>query len=596
MEVGDSDFMVSDVFLEQLRTACPIETVMGSYVSLIRRGRTYVCNCPFHSEKTPSCTIYPEQQSFYCYGCGAGGDVITFLRQIENLSFMEAVQTLAKRGGLTVPESKEEAARSQIRTRTLEINRAAANFYYRNLAGNDKTGLAYLAKRKLRPETIRKYGLGFAPNAWSALANHLHAMGFSDAEMITAGVCHASKKGGVYDVFRNRVMFPIVDIRGNVIGFGGRVMDQSTPKYLNTAQTPVFDKGRNLFSLNFAKDAGTKVMILAEGYMDVIAINQAGFPNVVATLGTAITPDQARRISQYASEVIIAYDSDSAGQKATQKAIAHFNEVGLTTRILHMEGAKDPDEYIKTFGADRFRLLLEQSGDAIAFQMERCKEGLDLSQDSDQAKWLSRLVEVLANIPEPLTRDVYLSRAAEEVRISPDVLRMQVDRFRSRTRQKQQKSNWDAILRQAAPLQARSPEGEQQQHQNRVEETLLGYLLLHPETIPETHRALSESVLTTTSPFFQQVFRQMCQLEESGSACSLSALGQFFSVEEMGRLSRLFQRQQTFSPNEQTAQDCIHALCQQKPRAMESDDDLLRLIEEKKKGKGSPYGNHEDNH
>ncbi len=572
--------MLSDVFMEQLRMACPIETVMGSYVPLIRRGRTLVCNCPFHSEKTPSCTIYPDQQHFYCYGCGAGGDVITFMRRMENLTFMEAVEALAKRGGLTIPENKEEAQRSRTRARTFEINRETANFYYRNLSGTNKTGLAYFVSRKLSPATIKKYGLGFAPDQWDALAKHLRSKGFSDEEMITAGVCHRSKKGGVYDVFRNRVMFPIVDVRGNVIGFGGRVMDDSTPKYLNTSQTPVFDKGRNLFSLNFAKDANSTIMILAEGYMDVIAINQAGFPNVVATLGTAITPDQARKISQYASEVIIAYDSDGAGQKATQKAIAHFNEVGLNTRILHITDAKDPDEYIKKFGADRFRLLLEQSGDAIAFQMEQCKSGLELSKDSDRGKWLNRLVDVLANVPNRLTRDVYISKAAAETNTSPDVLRNQIDLHNRRTQKKQQKNNWDQLKQKTAPLQQRTPEGENRQHLERVEETLIGYLLLHPESLTDTAARLSQ--VKNTTPFFQKVFIQMCQMEQQQKPCSLSALGESLSTEEMGKLSQILARQHTFPPNEQTANDCIRALCNQTSVSVDSDEDLLRLVAQKR--------------
>lgn len=572
--------MLSDVFLEQLRTACPIETIMGSYVSLIRRGRTLVCNCPFHSEKTPSCTIYPEQQNFYCYGCGAGGDVITFIRRMENLTFMEAVELLAKRGGLTIPENKEETQRSRMRVRILEINRAAANFYYRNLSGNNKTGLAYFVQRRLTPATIKKYGLGFAPDQWDALANHLRKKGFSEEEMIAAGVCHRSKRGSVYDVFRNRVMFPIVDVRGNVIGFGGRVMDDSTPKYLNTAQTPVFDKGRNLFSLNFAKDASSTVMILAEGYMDVIAIHQAGFPNVVATLGTAITPEQARKISQYASEVIIAYDSDGAGQKATKKAIAHFNEVGLNTRILHITGAKDPDEYIKKFGADRFRLLLEQSGDAIAFQMEQCKSGLELSKESDRGKWLNRLVEVLANVPNRLTRDVYISKAAAEAEISPDVLRSQIDLYTRREKKKQRKNEWDHLKQETAPLQQRTPEGESRQHLEHAEESLLGYLLLHPESVADTASRLSQ--VQNTTPFFQKVFAEMCRMEQQQKPCSLSALGESLSTDEMGKLSRILARQRTFPPNEQTAADCIRAICNQAPVSVESDDDLLRLVAQKK--------------
>lgn len=573
--------MLSDVFIDELRNACPIESVMGSYVNLIRRGRTYVCNCPFHSEKTPSCTIYPEQQSFYCYGCGAGGDVITFIRRIENLSFMESIEMLAKRCGLIIPENKEEEKRSRTRARTFEINRAAANFYFKNLTGNDKTGLAYFAERKLLPATIKKYALGFAPNSWDGLSKHLLQKNFSEDELITAGLCHRSKNGGIYDVFRNRVMFPIVDTRGNVIGFGGRVMDDSTPKYLNTAQTPVFDKGRNLFSLNFAKDSSSNIIILAEGYMDVIAINQAGFSNVVATLGTAITADQARLISRYASEVIIAYDSDGAGQKATKKAIAHFNDVGLSARILHIENAKDPDEYIKKFGSDRFRLLLEKSGDAIAFQMEQCKSGLDLSSDADKGKWLNRLIDILANIPNVLTRDVYISKAASETNISPDILRNQIEIYNKKEKSKLKKNNWDKIKQQTAPLSMRTPEGESIQHLERSEETLIGYLLIHPEEIITVSKAIEKAERKTE--FFDKIINEMLSLEQNNKEASFSALGANLSVDEMARLSKILEKQRNIPPNEQVAKDCIKTICTTSSLSFDNNDDLLRLVEQKKK-------------
>ncbi|MCI6560073.1 MAG: DNA primase, partial [Ruminococcus sp.] len=359
----------NDEFLYHLRNANPIESVAGSYVNLIRRGRNYVCSCPFHSEKTPSCTIYTDTQSFYCFGCGAGGDVITFIMKIENLDFSEAVKELAHRAGMEIPQDNSAASTyAKRKNRIYEMNRLAANFFYTNLIkGQDKQGLLYFAERKLTPETIKKYGLGYASDSWDQLTDFLRSKGYSDDEIADAWLGAKSKKSGkTFDIFRKRVMFPIVDLRGNIIGFGGRVLDGSVPKYLNTGKTPVFDKGSNLFSMNFAKNSASKKLILCEGYMDVIAVNQAGFDNVAATLGTAITPDQARLISHYAEEVVIAYDSDGAGQKATQKAINHFADVGVRTKILRMEGAKDPDEFIKKFGALRFRMLIDDSCDAIA--------------------------------------------------------------------------------------------------------------------------------------------------------------------------------------------------------------------------------------
>ncbi|MBR6242843.1 MAG: DNA primase, partial [Ruminococcus sp.] len=313
----------NDEFLITLRNANPIETVMGSYVNLIRRGRDYICSCPFHSEKTPSCHVYCNDTSphFYCYGCGAGGDVITFIMKIENLDFTEAVKLLAQRSGLEVPQkNSKDSFLAKRRTRIYEMNRLAANYYYTCLLrGKDRSGLGYFSRRKLSPQTIKKFGLGYAPDSWDSLTNMLLSKGYNEDEITDAWLAGRSQKSGkLFDMFRKRVMFPILDLRGNIIGFGGRVLDDSKPKYLNTAQTPVFDKGSNLFSMNFAKNADTKRLILCEGYMDVIAVNQAGFENAVATLGTAITPAQARLMSHYADEVVIAYDSDGAGQNAAQ--------------------------------------------------------------------------------------------------------------------------------------------------------------------------------------------------------------------------------------------------------------------------------------
>ena len=315
--------------------------------------------------------------------------------------------------------------------------------------------------------------------------------------------------------------------------------------------------------------------------MDVIAINQAGFSNVVATLGTAITADQARLISRYASEVIIAYDSDGAGQKATKKAIAHFNDVGLSARILHIENAKDPDEYIKKFGSDRFRLLLEKSGDAIAFQMEQCKSGLDLSSDADKGKWLNRLIDILANIPNVLTRDVYISKAASETNISPDILRNQIEIYNKKEKSKLDKNNWDKIKQQTAPLSMRTPEGESIQHLERSEETLIGYLLIHPEEIITVSKAIEKAERKTE--FFDKIINEMLSLEQNNKEASFSALGANLSVDEMARLSKILEKQRNIPPNEQVAKDCIKTICTTSSLSFDNNDDLLRLVEQKKK-------------
>ncbi len=568
----------SDDFLEQLRLVCPMETIAGSYVNLIRRGRHFVCNCPFHSEKSPSCTIFPDTQSFYCFGCGAGGDVITWVRRMENLEFSDAVKHLAEHSGLEIPTDKEADRRAQLRTRIFSINREAANFYFRYLSnGKDKRGLQYLVSRRLQPETIRKYGLGYAPDTWNALSDHLLRKGFTEDELIAANVAHRSAKGNLYDAFRGRVMFPIIDTRGAVIGFGGRVLDDSQPKYLNTAKTPVFDKGRNLFSLNFAKDSSSTHMILAEGYMDVIAINQAGFSNVVATLGTAITPEQARKLTQYAKEMIIAYDSDGAGQSATQKAINRFSEVGLPTRILHMTGAKDPDEYIKKFGAERFRLLLEQAGDATNFRLDRCEEGLDTASEAGKVQLLKRVVTVLSEIQNPLEREVYLSRTANKWEISADVLHQQVERQLRSKRRLEKSKEWKTIVEHTVRPEPQQPASPVHLRESRAEERILYYLMAHPEEISWIRNQLPAEF------FPDELYRRVYQTALTcGSTFTLSSLNGALSDSEMGKISGIQAKHSDFPVSREEAADCIGVL-KSTDNKIETDEDLLLLIQKKSK-------------
>ena len=575
----------SDDFLEQLREACPMETIAGNYVNLIRRGRHYVCNCPFHSEKSPSCTIFPDTQSFYCFGCGAGGDVITWVRRMENLEFTDAVKQLAEKSGLQVPNDREADRRAQLRTRIFAINRETANFYFRNLvAGNDKRGLQYFVSRQLKPETIKKYGLGYAPDSWNTLTDHLLKKGFTEEELLAANVAHRSGKGNLYDAFRGRVMFPIVDTRGAVIEFGGRVLDDSQPKYLNTAKTPVFDKGRNLFSLNFAKDSSSTHMILAEGYMDVIAINQAGFSNVVATLGTAITPEQARKLTQYAKEMIIAYDSDGPGQQATQKAINRFSEVGMPSRILHMTGAKDPDEFIKKYGSERFRLLLEQAGDAINFRLDRCENGLDTSTESGKVQLLKRVVSVLAEIQNPLEREVYLSRTANKWEISAEVLHQQVDRTIRSKRRLEATKEWKDIIEHTVRPEPQQPQSGNHLREREAEERILFYILSKPEESAWIVDEIKPEQFS--SALFQQVLNAFQESVRQQTSFSLSSMGDVLSEGEMGKLSGIAARNQEVPVTKEEVQDCIRALHPGVPETVETNDDLLKLIQKKQHPNG----------
>ncbi len=577
----------NDEFLFRLRSANPIETVIGSYVQIIRRGRNYVCSCPFHSEKTPSCTIFTDNQSFYCFGCGAGGDVITFIMKIENLDFTEAVKLLAQRSGLEVPErNSADSKLAQRKTRIYEMNRLAANFFYTNLfKGPNKAGLKYFVQRKLTPETIKKYGLGFAPDSWRELSDYLRSKGYSDEEIIDAWLGGRSQKTGKsYDMFRNRVMFPIIDLRGNIIGFGGRVLDDSQPKYLNTSQTPVFEKGSNLFSMNFAKNAETKRIILCEGYMDVIAVNQAGFENVVATLGTAITPNQARLISHYAEEVIIAYDSDGAGQKATQKAINHFADVGVRTRVIHMEGAKDPDEYIKKFGADRFRMLLDDSFDANDFMLDKCEAGLDLASEAGKVEFLNRASKVLAGIESPLEREVYISRTSKKCDIPVQVLKTHIDDILRRNARSQQKREWNNI-KSSVTLRRDdvNPEAVKFKKEAKAEESVICYLLRHPEDLSEIEETVPPDIFITS--FNKKAYMALLKVMKENERFSVSLLSDELTFEETGRLTGIEAKNREHPVTRSVFEDCVKVLKNHSSTDSNdlSDDDLQKLFKSKKK-------------
>ena len=572
-----------DEFIYQLKSANPIESIIGGYVNTIRRGRDYVALCPFHSEKTPSLHIYTDNQSFYCFGCGVGGDVITFTKQIENLGYMEAVKLLAQKGGLSMPENSGYDRLAELKRRILEINRETANFYYRQLvSGNDKSGLIYFKERGLRPDTIKKYGLGYAPASWDELGKFLSSKGYTQEEMIAANVRSVSaKNGNVFDFFRKRVIFPILDLRGNIIAFGGRALDDSLPKYLNTSDTPVFKKSRNLFSLNHAKNHPLKKLILAEGYMDVIAINQAGFENVVATLGTALTPDQARLMKQYADEVIIAYDSDGAGQKATAKAINLLGDAGISTRIIKMEGAKDPDEYIKKYGAQRFKLLLDNSGGAVNFELEKCKSGLDINNENDKVKYLKNTIKVLSSISNKLERDVYISKISKESEVNADILRSQINDEIKKNSIIEKKKTWQAVKTKPYFSDPVLPEKSLNPREVKAEETLLACLFKNPERINEVKTLLSPDRFITD--LYRRVYIILC--EGNYDNISLSLFSDEFSDKEMGKIAGITAKNSDVVFTDKSIQDCIDILIahQLRPTSVVTDNDLLNIVKSKRK-------------
>lgn len=573
---------LSDEFIYKLKESNPIENIMSSYTSLIKQGHDYVCLCPFHSEKTPSCRIYTNDQNFYCFGCGAGGDVITLVKRAENLGYIEAVKFLAEKCGMQLPDETKNSKELYLRKRIYEINREAARFFYKNLVSSPegRKGLEYFAARGLRPETIKKYGLGYAPEKWNALLLHLKNLGFSEYEALSANLCRRSRKtNGIFDSFINRVMFPIIDLRGNIIAFGGRVLDDSLPKYINSSDTPVFKKSRNLFSLNFAKNSSSKRLILAEGYMDVIALNQAGFENTVATLGTALTQEQSRIMSNYAKEVIIAYDSDSAGQNAAHKAINLLGNVGITVKVLKMNGAKDPDEFIKKFGADRFRLLIERSDGAVNFELEKCRQGLDITSDTGKVEYLKRASAMLSDISNPMERDVYISKVAHECDVSTEVIKADISLRLKKIKSAEKKNEWQAVKNIQMIRDNINPDAGNHLKQSRAEEMILVYIMRNPDKLEEIHGMLPPDKFVTA--FNRRIYDCLCRKLENSQSFSVSLMSDEFNNDEMGRITGLGIKNKSIDISFQTVLDCVKVLNDYSEENSQknglSDDELIKL-------------------
>lgn len=476
-----------DSFLQELKLRSDITEIASSYVNLKRHGRNMVGLCPFHGEKTPSFNIYTESGSFYCFGCGAGGDVITFIMKIENLDYVEAVKFLAQRAGMEMPENTYDDSLSKLRMRIYEANREAARFFHATLLSQrGQSGLNYLRGRALSDRTIRHFGLGFADDDWNSLCNHLKNKGFSEYEIYSANLAFKRKNGnGIYDRFVNRVMFPIIDLRGNVIAFGGRIMTDEKPKYLNTSDTPVFKKSENLFSLNNAKSSGTRTLILCEGYMDVIALNQAGFTNAVATLGTALTNEQAVLMKRYADEVIICYDADGAGQKATARAIEILRNAGLPIKILTVPSGKDPDEFIRSKGENgpaAFKLLIEKCGNDIEYRLMKLKENYNLNTTDGKVAFLNEAVKIVATIESPIERDVFASKLCAELEIDKNAFLEQISKVKRRDRRENIKKETRQIQ---AELNGQSDKINREHYKkprsSSAEEALLVYLINNPD-------------------------------------------------------------------------------------------------------------------
>lgn len=578
---------LSDSFLEQLRANTDIESVISPYVNLRRRGKNLVGLCPFHNEKTPSFTVYPENGSFYCFGCGVGGDVITFVRRMENLDYMEAVKQLADRAGMALPEDGYDDTLAKKRTAVLAANRAAAKFFHSQLfTDRGRHALNYFLDRGLTMETIRHFGLGFAPDDWRALKNHLNEQGFDDILLESANLLRRSDKNGkvsYYDNFRNRVMFPIIDPRGNVIAFGGRVLDDSKPKYINTSDTLVYKKSNGVFALNFAKNGNDGKLIIAEGYMDVIALHQAGFTNAVACLGTALTKEQANLLSRYADEIILSYDADEAGQKATARALGIFGTTGMEIKVLRLTGGKDPDEIIKKYGAQRFRDIINGAANDTEYRLIRARQGIDLSTDDGKVKYLSAATEVLAGIPSPVEVDVYASRLANELGVDKLAIESQVKYKREGLRKRRMAQREQDQKRLLINGQnTKNPERSQHLRAAKAEETLIASLMRNPDFYNKLKDELSADYFVTA--LNRRIFSVILSRLDEGGNTEPYFLSSEFTPDEMDEVERIFRSAAQLSNTVEECVDCIKILKEEKnkPESIKaselSDDDFAKLF------------------
>ncbi len=548
-------------FLEELKQRSDITEIASEYVNLKRRGRNMVGLCPFHGEKTPSFNIYTENGSFYCFGCGAGGDVITFIMKAENLDYIDAVKYLAQRVGMNMPEDSYDDSMSQLRKRIYEANREAARFYFKTLCSPEGAeGLAYLRGRALSDKTIRRFGLGFADSNRHSLCNHLRSLGFKNTELVSANLAYQNNNS-VSDRFNNRVMFPIIDLRGNVIAFGGRIMTDEKPKYLNTSDTPVFKKSSNLFSLNNAKDSGEKSLILCEGYMDVIAVNQAGFANAVATLGTALTPEQALLMKRYADEVIICYDSDEAGQKATARAITLLRNAGVLVRVITIPEGKDPDEFLRNrgnAGHDAFKNVIEGSGNDVDYRIAKLKKNYNLEQAEGRVGYLNEVVKILASLDNSIERDIYISKISKEMNVTPDALRQQISKISRHDIYERRKNEFREIQRN---LNGRDDKVNTDRFSKprvtTAEEALISYLIKNPDKLGFIMSQVDENKFQ--SEFNRKLFLYFRERIKNGYE-PLSQVSADFTQEETAKIFKLANSHTTRFATDNTVREYINVL------------------------------------
>ena len=580
--------MISRETIEEILIRTDIQTLIGGYVSLKRASATFKGLCPFHSEKSPSFTVYPANNSFYCFGCGAGGDQISFIMRMEHLDYPDAIEFLAKRAGVTIVDDNTKQYTNQPRIdkkRIYDMNRDAARFFNECLFANNpdsKAALSYFTNdRKLSLATIKHFGLGYAPNSFDVFSKHMLAKGYTYDELVAGFLCGKSERGHYYDAFRNRVMFPIIDVSGNVIAFGGRVMDDSKPKYKNSSDTPVFKKLRNLFALNFARHSCEEALILCEGYMDVIALHAVGITNAVATLGTAITSEQARVMSRYTKRVIISYDSDEAGVKAATRAMKLLEEVGLEVNVLSVPGAKDPDEYIKKFGVDKFKQVISGAKSKFDYSLDAIISRYDLNLPQDKINALGEVEKLISTVNSMAERDVYISNVAKRFDVQPASIRSDVDRIIANRERNFKRNQSQKVKQESVGYSDRTnPDFIKSPAVARNEETVLGLLLLFPN-----HRktAFDNNLLSVddfVTDLNKRIFSYIEKAYKDGDEHFIT-INDEFTQDEIGRISRMkIRRMQLSSNDDAVLTECIDNLKRSVDKKASEKTDTVDKLEE----------------
>ena len=575
-------------FLDELTARNPIEEVVGQYVSLKRSGSNLFGLCPFHGEKTASFSVAPDKGIYYCFGCHKGGSVINFQMEIEGLSYPDAVRALAKRAGMEVPDDEQYQSRYRQQERLWALHKEAARFFHAQLYAPDGADALHYAYSRGMPKSIlTRFGIGYAPDSWTDLVDAMRRKGYTDQELRDSGLVTVSRKNGnLFDRFRDRLMFPIIDVRGNVIGFGGRIMnnkDKNAAKYLNSPETLIFNKRKNLFALNLAKKSKLGYLILVEGYMDAIALHQYGFDCAVASLGTSLTEDGAALLSKYTEQVVLIYDGDTAGQNATKRAIPILEKAGLQVKVLQMRDAKDPDEFLKKFGADRFKILLEESSNRVEYQLNAIYKKYDLRDDDQKVKYLQESAELICTLGSSVQREVYSGRVAETAKISLEAMKLEVDRAYRRRKAREKKKQEQIDLSPARNLQ---PKDRSIHYTNlksaRAEEEILRQSVHQPALLDLAGELKQEMF---SSDLLGRAFGQLIRRHKEGLEVSAGGLTDF-TPEEMSHLASVFQSQQG-PVNEQAFLDCVHTVRREHESGkVETDADIRALMERMKKSKG----------